>query len=147
MVEHAVNLNPNHSEVWQSRGWTAVILGDGECAIESFSNVIRISPLDPFKAGAWAGTAWVCFLLSRYDEGCMWATNAMQARDDAIFLCAFISNAALAGRIDDAKAAAARLSSKVRALRAWHADELFHIRDARLSVKVKDALRVAGIPE
>jgi adenylate cyclase len=147
MVEHAVNLNPNHSEVWQARGWIAVILGDGERAIESFSNDVRISPLDPFKAGAWLGIAWACFLLGRYDEGCRWATNAMQARDDAIFLCAFIFNAALAGRMDDARAAAARLSSTVPAFRASHADEIFHIRDAGLGVKVKDALRVAGIPE
>jgi len=147
MVEHAVNLNPNHSEVWQARGWIALILGEGERAIESFFNFIRISPLDPFKAGTWLGTAWACFLLSRYDEGCMWATKAMQARDDAIFLCAFIINAALAGRMDDARAAAARLSSKFPAFRAWHADEVFHIRDAGLGAKVKDALRVAGIPE
>jgi hypothetical protein len=44
LIEQAVALNPNLSDIWAARGWTAIMNSDGERAIESFVQFFRISP-------------------------------------------------------------------------------------------------------
>jgi adenylate cyclase len=52
MVDRAVTLNPNLAVAWVSRGWVAAICCEAETAIESFNQMIRLSPLDPSISGA-----------------------------------------------------------------------------------------------
>jgi tetratricopeptide (TPR) repeat protein len=88
LIEQAVALNPNLSDAWAARGWAASMNSDGERVIESFLQFFRISPMDPIRSGAWSGLSCACFLLGRYDEGCSWATKALQdAPTIVIFLC------------------------------------------------------------
>jgi adenylate cyclase len=148
LIEQAVALNPNLSDIWVARGWTALMNSDGERAIESFREFFRISPMDPIRSGAWSGLSCACFLLGRYDEGCIWATKALQdAPIIVIYLTGFIVNAVSAGRFDEARAAATRLIKSQPAFRLRYADDLFVNRDPELSAKVKNALRAVDIPE
>ena len=58
MVEHAVVLNPNLAMAWFSRGWVSIMCGQAKRTIESFDRMLRLSPLDPLRIGAWNGTSW-----------------------------------------------------------------------------------------
>jgi adenylate cyclase len=148
LIEQAVTLNANLSDIWAARGWTAVMNSDGERAVESFFQFFRISPMDPTRSGAWSGLSYACFLLGRYDEGCSWATKALQdAPTVVIFLGGFIVNAVCARRFDEARAAATRLIRSQPEFRLRYVDDLFVNRDAELIAKAKDALRAVDIPE
>ena len=61
MVEQAVALNPNLAMAWHARGWVSLMCGDGERSVESFDRMIRLSPLDPLRIGAWNGSAFALF--------------------------------------------------------------------------------------
>jgi tetratricopeptide (TPR) repeat protein len=147
MIEQAVVLNPNLSTVWLARGWISVICCDGERAIESFSQALRLSPVDPQRTNTLNGLSWAHFLLGRYDEGCSWATKAMQNTANVIFLVAFIMNAALAGRSPEARVAATRLMEIEPAFRASHASYVFPVSQPDVRAKIFDALRRGGVPD
>jgi len=55
LVDRAVVLNPSLGFAWQFRGWVSIMRGDGRAAVESFTTVLRLDPIDPSRAGAWAG--------------------------------------------------------------------------------------------
>ena len=63
MVEQAVALNPNLAVAWFSLGWVALMCGEAERAIEGFDRMIRLSPLDPLRVGAWNGSSFALFQL------------------------------------------------------------------------------------
>src|SRR5260370_16199169 len=63
MVEQAVALNPNLGIAWYSRGWVTMMCGEAERSIESFDGMIRLSPLDPLRVGAWNGSSFAFFML------------------------------------------------------------------------------------
>jgi adenylate cyclase len=55
LVDDAVALNPNCAPAWFSRGWVSIICAEPEKAIESFTQMVRLSPLDPLSANSWYG--------------------------------------------------------------------------------------------
>jgi adenylate cyclase len=147
MVEQAVALNPNLAMAWHSRGWVSLLCGDGERALESFDRMIRLSPLDPLRLGAWNGSAFALFCLGRYEDGCAVALNAVQIARDAHTLGAYIVNAIKAGRTGEAGQAAAQLLELHPEFRATHAAEAFPIRIPEIRDRIIAALREAGVPE
>ncbi len=146
MVEQAVALNPNLAIAWYSRGWVTMMRGEAERAIESFDRMIRLSPLDPLRAGAWNGSSFAFFCLGRYEDGCVSATKSIQVVADAHTLGAYIVNAIRAGRTTEAQQAAARLLRAQPDFRATHAVEAFPTRSSDLRNQIIAALREAGLP-
>ncbi|MBV9955449.1 MAG: adenylate/guanylate cyclase domain-containing protein, partial [Pseudolabrys sp.] len=82
LIERALVLNSNSAEAWHSGGWAKIWLGEPESAIGRFARAMRLSPLDPRMSGMRAGTAFVHFLLGRYDEAASWAAMALQDNPD-----------------------------------------------------------------
>ena len=146
MVEQAVALNPNLAVAWFSLGWVALMCGEAERAIEGFDRMIRLSPLDPLRVGAWNGSSFALFLLRRYDEGCATATRAIQFSANAHTLCAFIVNAASGGREPEARQMAARLLELQPDFRVSHVAEAFPVRSLDGRNLLAAALRQAGLP-
>jgi len=66
LIERAVEFNPNHSVTWLERAWIYVILGKAQVALESFSTVLRLDPVDPNRVNAWAGLACAYNILKDY---------------------------------------------------------------------------------
>jgi adenylate cyclase len=147
LVEHATALNPNLVIAWALRGWMCVVNGDAASAIDNFNSVIRISPLDPTRIYAWNGIAWAHFGLGNFEEGCEWATRALQHGSNAILLSAFIANAVHAGRLEDAGKAALKLKEIAPGFRAAHARDAFPMRRPDTQEKIRAALVRAGLPE
>jgi adenylate cyclase len=147
MVEQAVALNPNLAIAWNSLGWVSLMCGDAERAVESFERLIRLSPLDPLRIGAWNGCSFAFFHLRRYEEGCAVAMKAIQFATNAHTLVALIVNCVGAGRVVEARERVAQLVKLQPDFRASHAHEAFPIRSSAERDRIASALREAGMPE
>jgi adenylate cyclase len=147
MVEQAVALNPNLAIAWYARGWVSLMCGEAERAIESFDRMIRLSPLDPLRIGAWTGSSFASFHLGRYEEGCASAMKSIQFVTDAHTLGAFVVNSVGAGRIAKAQEAVVQLLKLQPDFRASHVHEAFPIRSPDERDRIASALREAGLPD
>jgi len=147
LVEQAVALNPNLAMAWHARGWVSLMCGDAERSVESFERMIRLSPLDPLRIGAWNGSAFAFFHLRRYEEGCAVAMKSIQFAANAHTLGALIVNLADAGREVEAREAVAQLVKLQPDFRASHVHEAFPIRSADERNRMAAALREAGLPD
>jgi adenylate cyclase len=117
-----------------------------ERAIESFERMIRLSPLDPLRVSAWNGSSFAYFSLGRYEDGCLSATKSIQVVADAHTLGAYIVNAIRAGRVTEAREAAARLMRWQPDFRVTDAGEAFPTRSSDVRNQMIAALREAGLP-
>ena len=147
MVERAVALNPNLAIAWFSRGWVTLMRGEGERAIESFDRMIRLSPLDRLRIGAWNGSSFALYQLGRHEEGCAVAMKSIQLVKNAHTLCAFAINAVGAGRINEAREAIAELLKLRPGFRTSHVEEAFPVRAAAGRENMTAVLREAGLPD
>jgi TolB-like protein/class 3 adenylate cyclase len=147
MVEQAVALNPNLGVAWHSRGWVSLMCGEAERALESFDRMIRLSPLDPLRVGAWTGSSFALFSLQRYEEGCATAMKSLQVLVDAHTLGAYIVNAINAGRTAEAEEAVGQLLARQPDFRASYAQSAFPIRSPDQRQRLTTSLREAGLPE
>jgi predicted Zn-dependent protease len=109
---------------------------------------MRLSPLDPFMRGAQAATAEAYFLSDRYDEALRWLTKALQPDPNYAFAWRFMAAShALAGHMEEARAACARLRQLSPMLRVSNLrDVSAPYRPADLA-KLEEGLRKAGLPE
>ena len=147
MVEQAVSLNSNLAIAWNCRGWVALMCGEFERAIESFVRMIRLSPLDPLRIGAWNGSSFALFHLGRYEEGRALAMKSLQLATSVHTLAAYIMNAVRAGRAAEAREAVAQLLKLQPGFRASHAQETFPIPLPEERDRITSALRDAGLPD
>jgi adenylate cyclase len=147
MVEQAVALNPNLAIAWNARGWVTLMCGEAERAIESFDRMIRLSPLDPLRIGAWNGSSFALFHLGRHEEGCASAMKSIQLAANVHTLGAYIVNAVGAGRAAEARETVAQLLRLQPDFRASHVHEAFPIRSSDERDRIAAALREAGLPD
>jgi TolB-like protein/Tfp pilus assembly protein PilF len=146
MVEQAITLNPNLAVAWHSRGWVSLMCGEAERAVESFDRMIRLSPLDPLRIGAWNGSSFAFFHLRRYEEGYASAMKSIQFATNAHTLGAFVVNCVGAGRAVEAREAVAQLLKLQPDFRTSHVHEAFPIRSLAERGRIASALREAGLP-
>ncbi len=147
MVEQAVALNPNLAMAWHCRGWVSLMCGEGERSVESFDRMIRLSPLDPLRIGAWNGTSFALFYMRRYEEGCAAAMKSIQFMANAHTLGALIVNLVGAGRMAEAQEAVAQLVKLQPGFRVSHVYEAFPVRSADERNRMASVLREAGLPD
>jgi TolB-like protein/class 3 adenylate cyclase/tetratricopeptide (TPR) repeat protein len=149
VIDRALVLNPNLAEAWLCGGWVKNWLGEPKLAIERFARAMRLSPLDPRGVGMRVGTAHAHFFLGRYDEAASWAAMALQDSPDFQpgLRIAAASNA-MAGRLDQAHKAMARLRQLNPAFRASNLKDVVgpyqHAEDV---ARYGEGLRQAGLPE
>jgi adenylate cyclase len=147
LAEQAVALNTNLATAWHSRGWVAVLSVLPERAIDSFQQMMRLSPLDPATVGALYGSAFAHFFAARHEEGLAVATRAVQMAANVLSLAAFIVNAGSLGRTVEATDAAARLLKIDPTFRIAHVDHIFPARSSDWKMQLARALRGSGLPE
>jgi TolB-like protein/class 3 adenylate cyclase len=147
LVEQAVALNPNLAIAWFSRGWVSLMCAEYEQSIESFDRMIRLSPLDPLRIRAWAGTSFALFHLGRYEGGSAAAKKSIQYNADAHTLSAYILNTLRAGRASEAGEAVKLLLQLQPGFRASHVQKVFPIRLPEERNRLTAVLREAGLPD
>src|SRR5215208_6486780 len=129
LIDQALTLNPNLAQAWYCSGFVKCWLGEVEVALEHLSHMMRLSPLDPLMFMMQLGTALAHFLAGRYDEASSWTEKALLQKADChpALRMAAASNA-LAGRIEQAQQAVARLRVLDPALRVSDLKDIVPLR-------------------
>jgi TolB-like protein len=149
LIDQALVLDPNLAWAWVFGSWIKIWLGEPEAATERGSRAMRLSPNDPevlfFMQTA---TAYSHFLDGRYSDALSWARAAVRQRPDVVIsLCAAAASGALAGRLDEARAAMAQLREIEPTLHMADLMALFPFRRLDHSTRWAEALRKAGLPD
>jgi TolB-like protein/tetratricopeptide (TPR) repeat protein len=147
-IDRALVLNPNLASAWYLSGWVRILLGEGELAIKHFEHSMRLSPLDPFMYLAQSGVAFVHLFAGRYDEALLWAEKALQdSPNHHVTLRVFAASSALAGRVDEAQRAMARLRKIDPDFRVSDIQNLTMTRRPEVIARYSEGLRKAGLLE
>ena len=148
VLDQALVLNPNLAVAWTFSGWVRIFLGEHEMALEHFARSMRLSPLDPLMYVAQNGIALAHFCTGRYDEASSWAEKALlESPNYYPALRVFAASNALAGRLEDAQKAMARLREMDPTVRVSDLRDLILRRRPEDVTRYAEGLRKAGLPE
>jgi adenylate cyclase len=124
-------------------GWT----GEAERSIEWGERAMRLSPFDPWAFAAFGSLALGHFQRGRYDEAANAAYKAVQSNPaHSINYVLLAAPLAKLGRLEDAKAAAARVLQLQPAFRYSRQFSGVDCAPA-LAASLSEALRATGLPE
>jgi adenylate cyclase len=148
MTDQALVLNPNLATAWLLSGYLKALLGKHEMAIEHLTRAMRLSPLDPEVFVARLGLAAAHLFAGRYDEASSWAEKASRDRPNAAGAARVAAAShALAGRLEQAQKAMARLRQIDPALRISNLRDVLTVRPPEVLARYVEGLRKAGLPE
>jgi tetratricopeptide (TPR) repeat protein len=147
LTDRAIVLNPNLAWAWLFSAWLQVRLGEPDIAIERFARAMRLSPHDPQFFNMHTGNAAAHFFAGRYAEALSSAETAVRQQPNyALAISIAAASGALAGRLSEAKKAAARLRELDPTLRIPDLMDLIPFRQPVLA-RWAEGLRKAGLPE
>src|SRR5665213_16552 len=148
VIDRALLLNPNLASAWNFAGWTRVLRGEPEAAIEYLARSMRLSPLDQLGYSAKGSTAHAHFFLGAHDEASVWADNAVQENPNYLIVnCIAAASHALAGHLEKAAQAVSRTLQIDPTLQISKIKELFPLRRPNDLAKYEEGLRRARLPE
>ncbi len=145
--EAALALSPSTALAWMLGSVVAGWGADAERAIEWSERGIRLSPFDPWTFAAYDAQALGHFHRGRYAEALSAAYRSNRANPaHSITWVQLAASLAVLGRLDEAKAAAARVLELQPTFRI--SSQLAGVDCApALAAKLGEALRAAGLPE
>jgi len=147
-VDRALWLNPNLAAAWLLSGWVRVFRGEPDTAIERFERAMRLSPLDPILCSMQNGIGFVHFLAGRYDEACLWTERSSREQPNYLpAICNTAASHALAGRLEQARHAVARVRQIDPTLRVSNLGDWYPLRRREDLATLAGGLRKAGLPE
>jgi TolB-like protein len=148
LIDRALVYNPNLAAAWTFSGWVRIFLGKHEMALEHFARAMRLSPLDLFMHAAQTGVAAAHFGMGRDDEASSWAEKALLENPNYYpALRVLAASNALAGRLEDAQEAVARLREIDPTVRVSDLiDSMLRHRPEDVA-RHAEGLRKAGLPE
>ena len=143
----AIAISPSTAITYILGGVVLAWGGDAERAIEWAERALRLSPLDPWRATAFIAVAIGNFQRGRYEEAATAGRKAVQC-SPGFSICHVMLAAALAklGRIDEAKAAGARVLELQSVFRYGRFLASVNC-PSELAGSLSDALGDAGLPE
>jgi tetratricopeptide (TPR) repeat protein len=145
VTDRAIDLDPNLAAGWHWSAWIRVWLGEPEMALHHVERAMRLSPHDPMLPNMQACMASAHFFARRYAEALSWAERA--ARDNPRHLLAqtiAAASNALAGRINEAQKAVARILEIYPAMRLSNLQEFIPLRRPEDLGRFAEGLRKAG---
>lgn len=147
-LDRALLLDPNHAWGWTRRGFLHVYRGEADDGTACFERAIRLSPLDPFSFNCYIGLGLARFAAGQPTEAAEWTRRAMREKIGLTWayrdLATFLANA---GRIDEAKEAAAKLRETHPHLTVAQVADTLRFMEPGLLARYLDGLRKAGLPE
>jgi tetratricopeptide (TPR) repeat protein len=145
LVDRALMLNPNLGHAWIASGFVRLSNGEPELAIAHLEYAMRLSPFDPFSGHMLNGIALAHLLAGRYDQSLSVSEQAFE--DNIEHLPVLAASSALAGRMDKASAAMARIRQRNPTLCISTLKVLAPLRRPEDFAKFAEGLRLAGLPE
>jgi TolB-like protein/class 3 adenylate cyclase len=145
LAEQALRLNPNLGFAWLARGWVSVMRGEGQLAIESFTALLRLDPLDPARPQAWSGLGCAYNIIRDYEKGYDWSRKAVEAHPAMHSFAYFVINAVPYGRVAEARDTVAKMLKIDPRTRVSDAMVLCHTRDQEWFERMRHSFREAGL--
>ena len=109
---------------------------------------MRLSPLDPLMFSMQSGMAFGHFMAGRNDEAAYWAESAWRVKPSWLpTLRVAAANLALAGHLDRAQKAMARLRMLDPAFRISEVKDFVRFGRPEDYARFEDGLRIAGLPD
>ena len=148
LIDRALVLNPNLASAWLFSGWVRISSANRKWRSKHFAHAMRLSPLDPLMyAGGNSGSRSLISVAGRYDEASSWAEKALRESPNYHpALRFFAASNALAGRLEDAQKAMARLREMDPTVRVSDLRDLMPLRRSSDVAKYVEGLREAGLP-
>jgi TolB-like protein len=144
-IDQALILNPNLAAGWMVSAWVNLYLGKPEFAIERATHAIRLSPLGPFTVFAYIAIGAGHMFAGRYDEATSWAEKGLlQQPNSGGAARVAAASSALAGRLDQAHKAMARLREIDPTFRVSDLRQMFAYRRPEDIARFEEGLRKAG---
>jgi TolB-like protein len=147
-VERALMLNPNLAFAWFARAWNRVWVGEPEKALQDFTYITRLSPLDSLMPNIRAGMALAHFIAGQYEEASSMAEQILREKPELhVALRVASASNALAGRMREARDAMARLRKIDPLLRVSDLKILTPFRRREHVDRYEEGLGKAGLPD
>jgi adenylate cyclase len=147
LADAAIELNPNLGAAWIARGWVSVMRAESQQAIDSFSAVLRLDPLDPARPAAWSGLGCAYNIIGEYEKGYEWSRKALEAFPAIHAFAYFVINAVPYGRLAEARDTVAKMLQTDPRMTVSEALVLCHTRDVEWQERMRQAFRKAGLPD
>lgn len=119
--------------------------GEGQTAVDSFTSLLRLDPLDPARSQAWMGLGCAYNILADYANGYEWSRKAMELQPAIHTLAYFIINAVPFGRTAEARDATAKMLNLHPGMVVSDAMELCHTRDPEWQERMRQSFREVGL--
>jgi len=147
-LRRATELNPNNAFVAMNAGWGQIFAGDVSQGLTDLERARELSPADPTAFYVLTGLAMAHALQGRHEEAVALAgaSAALYGEWDATYPVLVFANAML-GRMDEAKAALAKMQRLIPGITLSRYGELARFRDPARLALILDGLRLAGLPE
>jgi adenylate cyclase len=147
LADHALRLNPNLGFAWLAQGWISVMRGESQLAIDSFTALLRLDPLDPARPQAWSGLGCAYNIVGDYEKGYDWSRKAVEVQPAMHLFAYFVINAVPYGRVAEARDAVAKMLKIDPGTTVSDALVLCHTRDEEWRERMRRAFREAGLPD
>jgi tetratricopeptide (TPR) repeat protein len=148
MASRAVALNPNSANSLRFSGWVHMYALQPETAILHLERARRLSPKDLYSWYTWTALARVFLQVGRDQDAIIAAQAALQYAPNAVIAWMPLTGAlALAGRLDEARAAAARWLELEPSYRLSEYRTACEKISPVASLRLLEGLRLAGLPE
>ena len=149
LAKRATALNVNNAQAWNARGTIELVLGELEAALEAFTNVMRLNPLDkrsvPF---ALFGTGAALLLLGRHKDGAAAARRMLLiSRNDIRGLFILIGNVFLDGEMEETERMIENLKHLFPHVRSSHLRQTYRVRKREHMAILERIIARIGLPE
>jgi tetratricopeptide (TPR) repeat protein len=146
-IDQALTLNPNLAAAWNFSGWIRIMLGEHQSAIDRFERALRLSPRDPTAFHMRAGISYANLLAGHYDTASSAARDSLRDKTWLGGLRILAASKALAGHLEEARAAVDRLLQLDPTVRISNLKDRISPLQPEDFSKYVDGLRKAGLPE
>jgi len=148
LIEQSLAINPNLAWAVMFSANAMAYLGDPEGALARATLAMRLSPQDPQMFGMQLAAAWPHFFACRFEEALSWTEAALRGRPDFFLaICVEAASAAMAGKLDQARRAMARIREINPNLRVSNLKDLLRFERQKDFDLWIEGLREAGLPE
>lgn len=80
LAHRALHLHPNSAEVQTQCGWTFVVDGNSDKALECFATARRLNPVDPYWRQTFMGTAAGYIAAHRFEDSLQWSGRVLDVQ-------------------------------------------------------------------
>jgi tetratricopeptide (TPR) repeat protein len=147
-IDRALAMNPNMATAWHLSSWVRTWIGSPDLGLIHEHRAMRLSPLDPLLGQMQCAVGVAEFFSGHFEEASSWSLQATRALPSwPLALSMAVASSALAGRMEEAQKAVARLRQLNPSIRPAGLTSLMPLRRPEDRERFEQGLRLAGMSE